>query len=96
MPCVQTLTPFAALTQAQTTPKQQPQPKSGATPVAAPTKRNDTEAATLKTTDDIFLCHGNPGNYSELPILKIEQILDTGKQRLKTDVTLVTQLSFER
>lgn len=32
----------------------------------------------------------------QLPQLKIEQVLDTNKPRSPQDVTLVTQLSFER
>jgi hypothetical protein len=51
------------------------------------------------TSDDIFLCQNlleNTRAQEELPQLKIEHILDSKKPRAATDVTLVTQLSFER
>lgn len=51
------------------------------------------------TTDDLYLCREKQQDaqiLAELPQLKIEQILDTSKPRSPSDVTLVTQLSFER
>lgn len=50
------------------------------------------------TIDDRFSCPGAEGGGGgrPLPRLKIEQVLDTRKARRRTDVTLVTQLSFER
>ncbi|KAG7673702.1 hypothetical protein KSW81_006894 [Nannochloris sp. 'desiccata'] len=51
------------------------------------------------TTDDAYLCREkqqDPQILAELPQLNIEQILDTSKARTQSDVTLVTQLSFER
>lgn len=51
------------------------------------------------TTDDLYLCREKQEDaqiLAELPQLKIEQILDTSKPRSPSDVTLVTQLSFER
>jgi hypothetical protein len=51
------------------------------------------------TTDDLYLCRdkfeSDPGA-RDLPQLRIEQILDSTKPRAASDVTLVTQLSFER
>jgi hypothetical protein len=53
-------------------------------------------------TDDMYFCEdketaGKDGsNLDILPQLKIEHKIDTKKERSKTDVTLVTQLSFER
>ena len=54
---------------------------------------------TNRTTDDLFLCQSDTANSQgkdDLPKLKIEHILDTTKARSPSDVTLVTQLSFER
>ncbi|GAB4818755.1 hypothetical protein N2152v2_005801 [Parachlorella kessleri] len=45
--------------------------------------------------DAPYGCPGKP-NTADLPALKIEQVLKTKKPRQPTDVTLVTQLSFER
>lgn len=47
------------------------------------------------TTDDQFLCP-TPHAIPNLPILKTEASISSGKERAPTDVTLVTQLSFER
>lgn len=52
-----------------------------------------------KTVDDLFLCPDKLANATmleQLPQLKIEQMLDSSKPRSPQDVTLVTQLSFER
>ena len=44
--------------------------------------------------DEKFLCAGKEA--ADLPVLKIEHVLRSNKPRQPTDVTLVTQLSFER
>lgn len=52
-----------------------------------------------KNTDDLYMCQDKLHNSTyleELPQLRIEQILDSSKPRSPSDVTLVTQLSFER
>jgi hypothetical protein len=49
--------------------------------------------------DDLYRCADKLGNATiveQLPQLKIEQELSTNKARSPQDVTLVTQLSFER
>lgn len=51
------------------------------------------------TTDDLFLCKNkmhDAGVKEQIPQLEIVHILDTRKPRSPSDVTLVTQLSFER
>lgn len=58
-----------------------------------------TQSSKQVTTDDVFLCREktlDSQGKSDLPNLKIEHILDSSKTRSLTDVTLVTQLSFER
>lgn len=50
-------------------------------------------------TDTLFMCADKLANATicnELPQLKIEQTVDSAKPRMPSDVTLVTQLSFER
>ena len=62
----------------------------GVDPLLAPQQPN---------TDDIYFCDDKTQNatlMNELPQLKIEQILDSTKARSASDVSLVTQLSFER
>jgi hypothetical protein len=49
--------------------------------------------------DEMFLCQDKLANTTiveQLPQLKIEQVLNSNKPRSPQDVTLVTQLSFER
>ena len=56
-------------------------------------------AASGGTVDDLFACPDKLNNgtiVEQLPQLKIEQVLDSSKPRSAQDVTLVTQLSFER
>lgn len=57
------------------------------------------QANAQRTPDELYLCEDKLNNATltyELPQLKIEQMLDSNKERSPTDVTLVTQLSFER
>lgn len=71
--------------------EQQPVPARGAAAT--------TTAAGLGTVDDLYRCADKLGNATiveQLPQLKIEQELSTNKARSPQDVTLVTQLSFER
>lgn len=66
-------------------------------PAAASTA--STAAPGVKTVDELFLCADKLANATiveQLPQLKIEQLLETNKPRSPQDVTLVTQLSFER
>lgn len=58
-----------------------------------------TTASATATVDDLFLCEDKLKNSTiveQLPQLKIQQVLDSNKPRSPQDVTLVTQLSFER
>jgi hypothetical protein len=56
-------------------------------------------AAATANPDQLFLCPDKPANATiveQLPQLKIEQVLLSNKPHSPQDVTLVTQLSFER
>jgi hypothetical protein len=60
---------------------------------------NQQASGASGTVDDLYLCPDKLANATiveQLPQLKIEQVLDSGKPRSAQDVTLVTQLSFER
>lgn len=65
-------------------------------------RKNNSLVNESLNTDDMYFCEdketvGKDGSQLDiLPQLKIEHKIDTKKQRSKTDVTLVTQLSFER
>lgn len=66
---------------------------------AGATTTSGSVAVATGTVDDLFLCADKLGNSTmveQLPQLKIEQVLDSNKPRSPQDVTLVTQLSFER
>ena len=75
-----------------------PWPKLPA-PAPSPSNPHQAVAGAASTLDAQYLCADKVANATiveQLPQLKIEQTLETKKQRLPTDVTLVTQLSFER
>ena len=62
-------------------------------------QQQQQQAAGASSVDDLFLCQDKLANATiveQLPQLKIEQMLNSNKPRSPQDVTLVTQLSFER
>ena len=52
-------------------------------------------AASPPTADELYMCPAQPPT-AQLPKLKLEADLRSPKPRTETDITLVTQLSFER
>ena len=78
-------------------PQQQQQPAAAATVQAS--QQPQQQAAQQQGVDEMFLCQDKLANATiveQLPQLKIEQVLNSNKPRSPQDVTLVTQLSFER
>ena len=64
-----------------------------------PTTVTAAGGAALAGVDELFLCPDKVQNATiveQLPQLKIEQVLNSNKPRSPQDITLVTQLSFER
>jgi hypothetical protein len=58
-------------------------------------QQQQAEQQQQQLLDEKYRCP-DKANTADLPVLKIQQILKTKKPRQPTDVTLVTQLSFER
>jgi hypothetical protein len=88
----------ASATEADVTAGGASQPRPSAS-VAGATTATSALAAATGTVDDLYLCADKLANNTiveQLPQLKIEQVLDSSKPRSPQDVTLVTQLSFER
>ena len=81
----------------QQQPQQQQQPAAAATVQAS--QQLQQQGAQQQGVDEMFLCQDKLANATiveQLPQLKIEQVLNSNKPRSPQDVTLVTQLSFER
>ena len=79
------------------------QPRATLPVMGEPSSNNGPFSDPDSTTDDLYFCPEKWTGDSKdtpaldtLPQLKIEHRIDTKKEREHTDVTLVTQLSFER
>lgn len=79
------------------------QPHATRSRAGEPNSDNGPFSDPESTTDDLYFCPEKWTGDSKdtpaldtLPQLKIEHRIDTKKEREHTDVTLVTQLSFER
>lgn len=74
-------------------------PPGGAlTPLPAASRCPQAQCASSQDADldSKYLCRNLTDSQRALPQLKIQQSLSSNKQRQPTDVTLITQLSFER
>lgn len=94
--------PQVQLATQQPAEQQQQQVAAAATQQQAATtavQQPEQQSQGQQGVDEMFLCQDKLANTTiveQLPQLKIEQVLNSNKPRSPQDVTLVTQLSFER
>ena len=91
--------PLVAQPLAGASTQQQQQPLAAAQQQQQQPAAGGAGASAAPSVDDLYLCQDKLRNATvveQLPQLKIEQVLDSRKARSPQDITLVTQLSFER